>query len=215
VAAVEASGQAENTIIVYTSDNGCSPKADFDELATFGHNPSYHFRGHKADIYDGGHRIPLIIRWPAVIPAGGSSDQIVCLGDLFATVAEITGHGFGDDVAEDSVSNLSIWRGEAGTQADAPVREAIVHHSVNGSFSIRQGRWKLEMCPGSGGWSYDMEADVGEQINLQDRHPEIVSALTALLTDYVRRGRSTPGEPQDNTGAKHWPQLNWLREHDL
>jgi hypothetical protein len=112
------------------------------------------------------------------------------------------------------------------------VREATVHHSVNGSFSIRRGRWKLELCPDSGGWSapkpgsaeaeglppvqlYDLEADIGERGNVQDRHPEIVAELTALLSAYVRNGRSTPGAPQANTGAKWWEELRWLTESDV
>jgi arylsulfatase A-like enzyme len=219
---VEETGQLENTIIVFTSDNGCSPNAGFEELSAIGHYPSYHFRGHKADIYDGGHRIPLVIQWPRTIPAGTTSDQIVCLGDFFATIADHLGDQLPDNCAEDSVSNLPIWRGTD----TRDVREAIVHHSINGSFSIRQGRWKLEFCPGSGGWSdpkpgeepadappvqlYDMLSDVGEQENVQHLHPDVVSALTELMTRYVREGRSTPGSPQENTGPRHWPQLNWM-----
>jgi arylsulfatase A-like enzyme len=226
VRAVEEIGETENTIIVFTSDNGCSPQADFKELASLGHYPSYRFRGHKADIYDGGHRIPLVIQWPAVIPAGSQTAEIVCLGDLFATIADYLGDMLPAECAEDSVSNLPLWRGETGT-----VREAIVHHSVNGSFSIRQGPWKLEFCPGSGGWSdpkpgeepegapaiqlYNMEADVGERVNVQDKHPEIVEFLTNLMTRYVKDGRSTPGEPQQNDGPRYWPQLNWMAAREL
>ncbi len=242
--AVEEIGATENTIIAFTSDNGCSPQANFEELATFGHNPSYHFRGHKADIYDGGHRIPLVISWPAEIPANSSSDQLVCLGDLFATMAEWFGESLPDTAGEDSVSNLPVWRDDGDTiqaRSDAlpegvdakyrGVREALVHHSVNGSFSIRQGRWKLEFCPGSGGWSdpkpgeepagsppmqlYDMSTDVGERTNVVNDHPEIVSRLTELMTSYVRNGRSTAGAAQPNTGPRYWPQLNWMMESDL
>ena len=148
---LEKAGVADNTILVFTSDNGCSPMADFEELAVCGHNPSYVFRGHKADIYEGGHRIPLLIRWPEGIKAGSISDETVCLADMFATVADILGEKLPDNMAEDSVSNLPVWQGK---ELAAPLREATVHHSVNGSFSIRQGRWKLEFCPGSGGWSF-------------------------------------------------------------
>jgi arylsulfatase A-like enzyme len=226
MASLEKAGKAENTILVFTSDNGCSPMADFEELAACGHNPSYVFRGHKADIYEGGHRIPLLIRWPEQIKPGSESEQTVCLADIMATIAEILNDEFPDSVGEDSVSNLPVW---LGTQGEEALREATVHHSVNGSFSIRQGRWKLEFCPGSGGWSYprpgtqeveglppiqlyDLEADIGERENLQDKHPEIVERLTALMTQYVRTGRSTPGAPQENTGPKYWPQLNWMLE---
>src|SRR2546425_863010 len=80
---------AENTLVVFTSDNGCSPEAKFDELTAKGDNPSYHFRGTKADIFDGGHRIPFIVRWPGHVKAGDTSDQLICLADLFATCADI------------------------------------------------------------------------------------------------------------------------------
>ena len=227
--ALEQNGLSDNTIVIFTADNGCSPMADFDELATFNHDPSYHFRGHKADIYEGGHRVPFIIRWPARIKAGSESDQTFCLTDLTATMAQITGYELPETAAEDSVSNLPIWHGTA----TAPVREATVHHSINGSFSIRKGNWKLEMCPGSGGWSvprpdhpeeleglpliqlYDLASDIGEKVNVQDQHPEVVAELKGLLSTYVKLGRSTPGAAQPNTGSKHWPQLHWLAEGEM
>lgn len=217
-------GLEDDTIVVFTSDNGCSPMADFDELAEVGHKPSYVFRGMKSDIFEGGHRIPFVVRWPAGIPAGSVSDQTFCLTDLTATMAEITGYRLPDHAAEDSVSNVPIWDGTA----EEPVREAVVHHSINGSFSIRKGKWKLEMCADSGGWSfpqcghaeeseglppiqlYDLSVDIGERENVQDRYPEVVDALRALLTKYIVDGRSTPGEPQPNTGGAHWEQLWWI-----
>jgi len=221
-------GLDENTIFIFAADNGCSPRADFTHLAALGHHPSYHFRGHKADIYEGGHRIPLLVRWPARVQPGSASDEVVCLSDLIATCADMLGEPLPQNAGEDSVSNLPVWLGEA---HDRPLREATVHHSINGYFSIRKGHWKLEMCPGSGGWSYpkpgdepegsppiqlyDLNADISERIDVQDRHPEIVAELTDLLTRYVKEGRSTPGAPQPNTGPLHWPQLNWLSEQDL
>ena len=210
--ALEETGQAENTILIFTSDNGCSPCADYAELATFGHNPSLIYRGHKADIYEGGHRIPYLTRWPAGIKAGGITEQTVCLSDLIATVAEVLEAPLPDSAGEDSVSNLPIWE-DAGLEK--PIREATVHHSINGSFSIRQGKWKLELCPGSGGWSYprlgrdnmeglpevqlyDLEEDVRERFNVIEDHPEVVAPLKELLLKYVDEGRSTPGAPQQN-----------------
>ncbi|MBM3890617.1 MAG: arylsulfatase, partial [Verrucomicrobia bacterium] len=99
--------------------------------------------------------------------------------------------------------------------ASGPLREAVVHHSINGSFSIRQGNWKLELCAGSGGWStprpgskeehglppvqlYDLSTDIGEKTNVQDKHPDVVARLTKLLEKYVADGRSTPGAKQQN-----------------
>ncbi len=224
--ALKDSGQDENTIVIFTADNGCSPMADFDELDAVGHKPSYVFRGMKSDIFEGGHRIPFVIRWPAGIPAGSVSDQTFCLTDLMATMAEITGYNLPDHAAEDSVSNLPIWDGSA----KEPVREAVVHHSINGSFSIRKGKWKLEMCADSGGWSfprcghaeeseglppiqlYDLSVDIGERENVEDRYPGVVAELRELLTKYIVAGRSTPGAPQPNTGDAHWEQLWWISE---
>ncbi len=223
MAALERHGATENTIVIFTSDNGCAPHADLQEMAAVGHNPSYHFRGHKADIYEGGHRIPLVIRWPATIAAGSVTDETVCLVDLLATCAAIVGETLPDDAGEDSVSNLPLWQG---APLDSSLREATVHSSANGSLSIRQGRWKLEMCPGSGGWSYpkpgpeteglpplqlyDLVADIGEQENVAAAHPDVVEGLTELLTTYIRNGRSTPGAPQENVQGAYWEQLWWL-----
>ncbi len=211
LAALDKSGLAENTLVIFTSDNGCSPAANFPQLLSKGHNPSYKFRGQKADIYDGGHYIPFIVRWPGHVKPGSFSDQITCLTDLMATVAAIVGVKLPDGAGEDSVSILPALEGAV----TAPLREAIVHHSIDGSFSIRQGNWKLELCPGSGGWSaptpktdttalpaiqlYDLSEDIGEKKNVQDQHPEIVARLTKLLDKYVADGRSTPGAQQKNT----------------
>ena len=210
--ALEKAGIADNTLVIFTSDNGCSPEAKFDELLAKGHNPSDRFRGTKADIFDGGHRIPFIVRWPARVKARQVSDQLICLTDLFATCAEILGEKLPDTAAEDSVSLLPAFEGRA-TQ---PLREAVVHHSINGSFAIRQGNWKLELCADSGGWSsprpgtpaaknlppvqlYDLAADIGETHNVQAGHPEVVARLRALLAKYAADGRSTPGVPQPIT----------------
>jgi len=222
--ALERNGVAENTILIFTSDNGCAPHAGIDEMIAMDHYPSYVFRGHKADIYEGGHRIPLLVRWPRTIRAGAVSDETVCLIDLLATCADILGDELPENAGEDSVSNLPLWRGDA---LDAPLREATVHSSANGSLAIRQGRWKLEMCPGSGGWSYprpgpdteglppiqlyDLETDIGERQNVAAEHPGIVEDLTELLTHYIKQGRSTPGAPQQNVGGVYWEQLWWMK----
>ncbi|HYG73736.1 MAG TPA: arylsulfatase [Planctomycetota bacterium] len=210
--ALEKNGFAENTLIIVTSDNGFSPHADFKKLASHGHNPNYTFRGNKADIFEGGHRVPFIVRWPAKIKAGSRCDDPVCLTDLLATCAEIVGFTVPENAGEDSVSLLPVLLGTA----KAPLREATVHQSVNGSLAIRQGNWKLVMCPDSGGWSvprpdkkdeikglpplqlYDLNEDIREQKNQFADKPEIVEKLRALLQKYIDDGRSTPGKPQAN-----------------
>ncbi len=209
--AVASKGFAENTLFIVTSDNGATPGADFATLGKKGHDPSYHFRGHKADIFEGGHRVAFIARWPAVIKAGTTSDETICHTDLLATAADITGFELPANAGEDSVSIRPLMN----KTAKGPVREATVHHSVNGSYAIRQGKWKLCLCPGSGGWSnprppqakkqklpgvqlYDISTDFAETTNLQAKHPDVVKELTALLQQYVDRGRSTRGARQPN-----------------
>jgi arylsulfatase A-like enzyme len=206
-------GLTDNTLVVFTSDNGCSPQAKFDELLANGHNPNHHFRGHKADIYEGGHRVPFLVRWPGRVKPGSTTDQLACLVDVTATFAEIVGAHLPDNAAEDSISFLPTLLGRAGR----PGRTTLVSHSINGSFAIRDGSWKLCLCPGSGGWSeprpgivddtlppsqlFDLSADVGEATNLQEKHPEVVERLTKLLDKQVADGRSTPGERQANAVA--------------
>jgi arylsulfatase A len=223
MAALDRHGLADDTILVFTTDNGCSPRADLEELAELGHKPSYVFRGHKADIYEGGHRIPLLVRWPSRIQPGSQTDETVCLIDLLATCADMLEVELPDNAGEDSVSHLPLWEGD---RLDSSLREATVHHSIDGSFSIRKGDWKLEMCPGSGGWSsprpgkeceglppiqlYDLSEDIGERRNVQAEHPAIVEELKALLTRYVENGRSTPGARQGNVGGVEWDQLWWM-----
>ena len=206
-------GIKDNTIVIFTSDNGCSPRADLKELAEIGHNPSYKYRGHKADIYEGGHRVPFIVHWPAKIKAGSVSDETICLTDLMATAAEVTGASIPDNAAEDSVSFLPALLGK-----DVQLREATVHHSINGSFAIRKGSWKLILCPGSGGWSaprpndafkmklpvlqlYNLDSDPAEKNNLITKNPSKVKELYSLLKKYVDEGRSTPGKTQSNEGT--------------
>ena len=214
LAALEKHSLASNTLVIFTSDNGCSPSANIPEMESKGHYANYRFRGTKADIWDGGHRIPFIARWPGKVRAGSESGQIICLTDLLATCADLLDMKLPDDAGEDSVSILPALLGAA----SAPLREAVVHHSINGSFSIRQANWKLELCSGSGGWSapkpggkaakslppvqlYDLSADIGEKQNVQDQHPEIVRRLTKLLEKYVADGRSTPGAFQKNDAS--------------
>jgi arylsulfatase A len=225
---LEDAGISDNTILIFASDNGCSPYADFDELARVGHHPSYVFRGYKADIYEGGHRIPYIIRWPNQIQPSQICDETVCLVDLLATCADLLDITLPDCAGEDSVSNLSLWKGQSITHS---LREATVHHSVDGSFSIRRGHWKLEFCPGSGGWSdprpgeetddmppmqlYNLNTDISERENVLSEFPDVVKELTELMTRYVCEGRSTPGLPQKNTGPAYWPQLRWMSERDV
>jgi arylsulfatase A len=209
--ALDQQGLAENTIIIFTSDNGCSPQANIPELQAAGHEPSHIYRGHKADLYEGGHRVPFMVRWPAKVKAGSVSDQLIGQIDLMATMAELSGVALPAGAGEDSFSFLPVLLGED----KAPVRDHLIAQSINGSFAIRAGAWKLALCPGSGGWSaprpgkddhrglpafqlYDLSMDPGETTNLVAQHPERVETMRAALEQYIARGRSTPGPDLNN-----------------
>lgn len=210
LAALKANGIDDNTIVFFTSDNGCSPEGNFKVLAEHGHDPSAGYRGHKADIYEGGHRVPLIARWPSGIKGGQTTNAVACLTDFYATMQDITGQPIDAHGGEDSFSLVPAFQGEAKTQ-----RSSLISHSIGGSFSIREGKWKLCLSAGSGGWSaprepdakkknlplmqlFDLQADRGEQTNLLEQHPERVDALLKLLSREVKNGRCTEGEPVSN-----------------
>lgn len=224
--AVKESGEDGNTIVVFTTDNGCSPAACIKEMEAQGHRPNSIYRGHKADLFDGGHRIPCILRWPEGTKPH-EVRQTVCLTDFYATFAAINGYKLMDSEGEDSYNLLPAIVSE--TEID-PIREATVHHSIDGQFTIRQGDWKLLLSASSGGWSaptptdtlaldslppiqlYNMKDDPSETTNVEAEHPEIVSRLRALMAKYVREGRSTPGAPQKNDGEYPWKELDWMKE---
>lgn len=224
--AVKESGEDGNTIVVFTTDNGCSPAAGIKEMEAQGHRPNSIYRGHKADLFDGGHRIPCILRWPEGTKPH-EVRQTVCLTDFYATFAAINGYKLMDSEGEDSYNLLPAIVSE--TEID-PIREATVHHSIDGQFTIRQGDWKLLLSASSGGWSaptptdtlaldslppiqlYNMKYDPSETTNVEAEHPEIVSRLRALMAKYVREGRSTPGAPQKNDGEYPWKELDWMKE---
>jgi arylsulfatase A-like enzyme len=220
-------GISENTLLVFTSDNGCSPKADFKELAQVNHKPSGVFRGAKADIFEGGHRVPFIVEWPKKSLKNVSSDKIICTTDFFATCAEITEYQIKDNEAEDSNSMLPLITGTK----DIDIREYIVSHSISGDFAIRKGDWKLITCPSSGGWSYPspkyirkqklelpkmqlyhLKNDVGETKNLIAEYPNKVAELKAALKKIILEGRSTKGEIQTNEGMDNWLQIEAIIE---
>ncbi|MDG1278046.1 MAG: arylsulfatase [Algoriphagus sp.] len=220
-------GIDENTLVIFMSDNGCSPAAGFDKLVEMGHFPSAHFRGHKADIYEGGHRVPFIAKWPAKIKAGTVRDETISIADFFATAADIVDYSIVDSEGEDSYSLVPLFDFEKKSIA---FREATVFHSVEGNFAIRKGDWKLILAKGSGGWSfprpgdpaevnlpdfqlYNLASDPGEKNNLGATEPNKVEELRLLLTKYIEDGRSTPGVPQANDAfGEEWKQVWFINE---
>ena len=202
--ALERGGVAGNTLVLFSSDNGCSPFIGVAELEKSGHRPSGPLRGYKSDVWEGGHRVPLIVRWPGAVSPRRSSDQLVHQVDLLATLAEIMGAKLKAHEGVDSVSMLSLLRGR-----EAPVRHHAVSTSTRGMPSIRNGSWKYVAGAGSGGWGaggdfsqpaqlYQLSTDLSEANNLAAKLPWRVLHMHALLDDLVSRGRSTPGPDQSN-----------------
>lgn len=211
--ALDRNGLAENTFLAFASDNGA--RWTPEEISQFGHRSNLNNRGQKSDIYDGGHRIPFIIRWPGHVRAGSTSEELGCLVDLMATCAGVADmrlpHDSGrvrlpHDAAEDSFDLRPALLGEA----HRPIRDAVVHHSGSGLFAIRLGDWKLVLGLGSGGFTrpakieaqsgqpreqlYNLRTDREEQTNVAAEHPEIVRSLREKFEQIRRAGRSRPDD---------------------
>jgi arylsulfatase A len=227
--ALEKSGQAQNTLVIFTSDNGCAPyvgnttpeeatdttfrnwswgRKTREELPIVameekGHYPSASFRGYKSDVWEGGHRVPFIVKWPGKVQPGSVSSMLVHQADIFATIADILGAPLPADAGEDSFSLLPLISG-----TENPVRDHAVSTSISGMPSIRQGPWKLILGAGSGGWSpggdsepvqlYDLDNDPGETNNLAGTMPARVSEMKDLMEKIIFEGRSNPGPKQEN-----------------
>lgn len=208
--ALKETGLDDNTLVIFTSDNGCSPEANFPLLQDQGHYPSGKYRGHKADIYEGGHRVPFIVRWPGQIEGGRRTEALACLTDVYATLEAVSGQDKHPRGGEDGYNLLPVFKGEATSG-----RDTLVSHSIGGSFAIRQGSWKLCLSAGSGGWSAPREADArkqglppmqlfslsddpAEEKNLINDRPDKVEALLLLLDKQVQSGRCTPGDQLEN-----------------
>ncbi len=202
VKAIDAAGIADNTLLIFTSDNGADWKVQ--DKQRFAHRANGNWRGEKADVWDGGHRIPFMVRWPGNVKPGTTTNQLGCLTDLMATVAAVVDYRLTRDAGEDSYNLLPAYRG----QAKSPIRDAVVHHSNDGMFCIRQGPWKLILGLGSGGFSdpkhedpkpggpqgqlYNLELDPGETNNQWLQRRDVVTRLAALLETYKTRGYSRP-----------------------
>ncbi len=220
LAALRDTGADENTFVVFAADNGCSPTANLDELKKHGHDSTLGRRGHKSDLYEGGHRVPFLVRWPAGLREKGVTTQLTCLTDLYRTFAELAGADVPDTAAEDSHSFAPLFKERASTSPS--LRAHAVHHSINGRFALRQGPWKLLMASGSGGWSpapqgpdrppvqlYHLDDDPAETRNLATEQPGRVREMVAWLRTLIENGRSTPGPRRENHSAPDWPGISW------
>ncbi|MEM7456562.1 MAG: sulfatase-like hydrolase/transferase [Planctomycetota bacterium] len=211
---LEDAGVADNTLVVFTSDNGPEVPTIIDMRRTYSHDGARPWRGVKRDQWEGGHRVPFIAHWPDRIPAGSVCDQLISQTDLMATFAAVSGAAIPENAAEDSFNMLPVWLGE---QLDQPAREYLLTQTMSLKLAIRRGNWKYLDHQGSGGNNYnkdgewgmgqfalpeidpeapaqlfDLASDPGETTNLYSRHPEIVEELKNQLDEFVQSGRSVP-----------------------
>lgn len=180
--ALERNGLADNTLLIVTADNGAAGRA---------YAP---LRASKSSIYEGGHRVPFVVRWPGKVKPGSVNARTACLNDLMATAAEIVGAKLPADAGEDSVSLLP---GLLGAET-AGVRESTVHQSAAGDLAIRQGPWKLLFLRDGRRELYNLDTDLGETANVLAANAEVAARLTALMRRILDEGRSTPGPAQRN-----------------
>jgi len=201
--ALERHGAEDDTLIVFTSDNG--PVWYEGDAERLGHRSVGSLRGMKGDAWEGGHRMPFVVRWPGHVPAGTICDELICHTDMLATFGAILGATLPDDAGADSVNVLPAMLGQ---QLEHPIREALVHQSSRGVQVIRQGKWKLIPQLGSAGFSeprtetpqpggptgqlYNLDEDLGETTNLWSEHPKVVKRLTELLERYRDSDRTAP-----------------------
>lgn len=206
IKALDDAGISDNTIVIFIADNGHSHYTGWDDLIDAGHLPSGPYRGHKGDIWEGGHRVPFIVRWPGKVASGKSNNQLLCLTDIFATFAEIvSGESLPNNIGEDSFSFLSTLLGSN----DRKFRTNLVSHSVNGEFAYRSGPWKivfkmpynkLNMSRGKPAIVelYNLDEDISEKNNIAEEHHEVIVQLTNELRSVVQRGTSRMGPQQLN-----------------
>jgi arylsulfatase A len=202
--ALDKSGEAQNTLVIFTADNGCAPYIGVKELEQMGHYPSGPLRGYKADAWEGGHRVPFMVRWPGVVRPASVCSQLVYQADLLRTFADVFGVKLPETAGEDSFSLMPLLKGE-----DKPVRENAISTSMGGTPALRSGSWKYIPAPGSGGWGsggdqsqpvqlYNLAEDLGETNNLAASMPAKVAEMRSLLEKLIVEGRSTPGAAQQN-----------------
>ncbi len=188
---LEKTGAAQRTLVILTSDNGCAPYIGAKDLEAKGHFPSGPWRGYKADAWEGGHRVPFIVRWPGTVAPGSTCNALVHHADIIATLADSLHTALPSTAAEDSVSLLPLLKGSTN-----PVREFAISHASSGLPSLRRGSWKIIFGQSGGGFSgappiassgqlYNLASDPSESTNLWNQHPDVVADLTAAMQRLV------------------------------
>lgn len=198
--ALERLDLAKNTLVIFSSDNGATP------INEQGHLPNGPWRGKKSQLWEGGHREPFIARWPGHIASGKTSDDLVCLIDLSATAAAVTGQKLAEGAAPDSFNLLPTLLGKP----DAPKRDSLIVMSGKGDLAIRQGQWKyFPDLALANGWDagpkkpnqganpglYDLSTDPGEKRNVFKDRPEIAKRLASLLAQQQTAKSTRPTAP--------------------
>ncbi|MBT5187007.1 MAG: arylsulfatase [Kordiimonadaceae bacterium] len=198
---LEKTGITDNTLVIFTSDNGAH--WNLEDIEKYGHLANRPWRGQKADIHEGGHRVPFIVKWPGKVIENSQSDHLLTLTDMMATLAALNGRELKENEGEDSYNILPAILSE---EFEVPVRADAIHHSLDGMFAIRKGKWKLIEQLGSGGFTqpafidaevgeakgqlYDLETDPAETTNVYLENPAVVEELTTLLNEDRDSGRS-------------------------
>ena len=215
VKALKANDALDNTIVIFTADNGASPAAGFPKLIAKGHYPNGPLRGHKGDLYEGGHRVPFVLHWPDGAPSGHKTNHLVSQVDFMRTFANMVGVTLPDQAGEDSFDMMPLIQGK-----DVVVRESHIAHTLRGQLAITSGRWKLIPNRGTG-WTpvgrryrghqvenpetdhiamlFDMQVDENEYHNLIDEKPDIAKQLAQQLINDIKAGRTAPGGSSPNT----------------
>ena len=195
---VKKSGEAEKTLIIFTSDNGAMWSEE--DIAETGHRANSRWSGKKSDLWEGGHRVPLIVSCPQVVDSGKQSDVLVCSTDLFATMAEMIQQRVPAGAAEDS---FSYWKVLSEGDNQGSCRQSLVYHSDKGYFALRKGEWVLLDCKGSGGWTlpeedvkdtqsvqlYNLDQDYKQHHNVAEMYPELVESMKKELDKIENESR--------------------------
>jgi len=192
--ALKANGLEKNTLVIFTSDNGCAAYIGAKDLEAKGHFVNGGLRGYKNEIYEGGNRMPLIIRYPGVVKVGTVNNKLVLQADFMATFADIFGKKLPDSVGEDSYSLLPLLKGR-----HVNVRKTAIYSSSDGTKAIRKGPWKLICSPKME--LYNLDDDITESKNILDESPKLVKELLAIRKKLISNGRSTPGPVLQNDVA--------------
>ncbi len=208
LSSLEENGVGDETLVIFTADNGAETNT-YDHIQDYDHWSSNGRRGAKRDLYEGGHRVPFIARWREFIPAGSQSDEVVCLTDIMATIADIVDYELPAGSAEDSYSILPVLKGE---RLSERIREATVHHSARGNFAIRQGDWVYIDGPNGADNAepepilnalgvndddepaelYNLRENPNQTTNAYRNHPEKSVTLKELLDKYRNQSSSLP-----------------------